>query len=174
MRHSPMHDLSPPPRKCSETAQKTPGRNAPGGGYSHGIWWINHPALYKPTWGRFVAILQSREAFTSQSEPPSECFCGHLHRRPPDMTLRPHQACVALKRKPLARGTRAPRLPSIVDGFCRPPWLGYAGDSVAPDGCPLVLAAAQALPAAMHADGQNGSTLATTPGGPTSVATAVP
>src|SRR5215472_14408855 len=30
--------------------------------YSHGIWWINHPALCKPTSGRFLVMRQSREA----------------------------------------------------------------------------------------------------------------
>jgi GNAT superfamily N-acetyltransferase len=42
---------------------------------SHGIWWINRPALGKPTSGRFSAMKQSRQATSTLSEPPSECFC---------------------------------------------------------------------------------------------------
>jgi len=55
-----------------------------------------------------------------------------------------------LKRKRTARGKRAPRVPSIVDGFCPLPWLGCAVGSVAPDGCLLVLVSSQALSAARH------------------------
>src|SRR5215467_9160086 len=89
------------------------------------------------------------------------------------MTGQPHLACMALKREPAAVGKRAPRKPSIAYVFCRLPELPFAADSVAPDVCLLALAGAQALPAAMHADVQNGSKLSTTRGGPASVGTAV-
>jgi hypothetical protein len=88
-------------------------------------------------------------------------FCWHLHRPPHDMTLQPHLASVALKRKPAARGKRAPRAPSIVGWFCRLPELPYAVDSVAPDVCHLFLEAARALPGARHGDAQNDRKLAT-------------
>ena len=87
-----------------------------------------------------------------------------LHRLARDMTLQPHLARVALKRKPAARGTRAPRAPSIVDGFCQLPSQESVAGSVTPIGCPLVLAAARASPAAIGEDAQNDSRLATIPG----------
>ena len=122
----------------------------------------------------FSSVRQSRQAFSSQSEAPSECFCWHLHPSPRDMTLHPPLALVPLKRKPAAMGKRAPRAPSIVGWFSLLPSLGYAVGSVAPDVCPLVLEAARALPAAIREDAQNGSTRATTPDGPTGMGTAEP
>ena len=83
-------------------------------------------------------------------------------------------ACEPLKRKPAARGTRAPRTLSIVDVFCLRPWLGYAGDSVAPDVCHLALVAARALLAAIREGAQNGSRHATIRGELTGVGTAAP
>ena len=79
-----------------------------------------------------------------------------------------------LKRKPLARGKRAPREPSIVDGFCRLPSPASVVGSIAPDGCPLVLEAAGALLVGKREDAQNGSTLATIPGGRAAVGPAEP
>jgi len=61
------------------------------------------------------------------------------------MTLLPHLPCVALKRKPSARDTRAPRVLSIVGWFCRRPWQGSGADSVALDVCHLARVAARAL-----------------------------
>ena len=58
------------------------------------------------------------------------------------MTLQPHLASVALKRKPVAMGKRAPRATSIVGWFCRLPSLAYAVGSVALEVCHLVLEAA--------------------------------
>ncbi len=69
----------------------------------------------------------------------------------------------------MARGKRAPRAPSIVDGFCRLPSLAYAVGSAAPDVCPLVLVAGPVPLAAMHEDVQNDNRLATTPDGPEAV-----
>ena len=112
---------------------------------SHGTWWINRPALPEPTWGGFSMIWQSRETFTSPSEPASECFCEHLHQTPCDFTLYPPLALAPLKRKSVPRGTRAPRALSIVGWFSQQPSLASVADSVAPDVCPLVLAAARAL-----------------------------
>src|SRR6266487_2359959 len=48
----------------------------------HWRWWINRPALYRSTSGRFFVVRQSRQAFSSQSEAPSELFCGYLHPFP--------------------------------------------------------------------------------------------
>jgi hypothetical protein len=48
--------------------------------------------------------------------------------------------------------TRAPRAPSIVASLCQLPWRASVVGSVAPDGCPLVRAAAGALPAALRED----------------------
>src|SRR6266849_6263180 len=62
---------------------------------------------------------------------------------------------------------------SIVGSFSQLPWLASAAGSVAPDGCPLVLAAAQASPAAIHGGAQNDSRLATTPDEPRGGETAV-
>jgi hypothetical protein len=58
-------------------------------GYSDWIWWINRPALCKPTSGRFSVMKQSRQAFSSQGEAPSELFCGYLHPSPHNMIQHP-------------------------------------------------------------------------------------
>src|SRR5215470_7978072 len=89
------------------------------------------------------------------------------------MFLHPHLASMPLKRTPLARDTRAPREPSIVDWLCRLPSLECVAGSVAPGGCPLVRGAARGRPATIREAGQNDSRHATTPGGPTGVETAV-
>src|SRR5215831_3967676 len=52
-------------------------------GYSYRTWWLNGPALSRPTSGRFLVLRQSRETFTSPSETASKCFCEHLHPSPP-------------------------------------------------------------------------------------------
>ncbi len=78
------------------------------------------------------------------------------------MTLHPHLASVALKRKPEARGKRAPRTPSIVDGFCLLPSPEYAVGSVAPEVGHLARANARAPLGVMCEDAQNDSTRATT------------
>ena len=104
-----------------------------------------------------------------RSEALSEFFCFHLHQLLRTMTLLPHLACVALKRKPESRGKKAPRVPSIVGSFSPQPWLESAGDSVALDVCHLVLVAAQASPAARHGGAHSDSTRATTPDGPAAV-----
>src|SRR2546423_6056127 len=90
------------------------------------------------------------------------------------MTLHPHQPCVALKRKPAARGKRAPRMPSIVDVFYRLPSPEFAADSVAPPAFPLARAAERALFAGMREDAQNDSMHATILNGPAAVETAEP
>ena len=58
-------------------------------GCSHWTWWINPSALSRPISGRFLVMRQSRQAFASQSEAPSECFCEHLPQTPRDMILLP-------------------------------------------------------------------------------------
>src|SRR5438034_1944895 len=130
--------------------------------------------LCKPISGWFLVMRQSREACSSRSKAPSECFYEHIHPSARDMTLLPHLAFLALKRKPLARGTRAPRAPSIVDGFRRLPWLVSAADSVASEVCPLVLVAVPAPLVVIGGDAQNDNKRATTPGGRAGVETAEP
>jgi hypothetical protein len=85
------------------------------------------------------------------------------------MTRQPHLASVALKRKPAAMGMKAPRAPSIVDGFCRLPWLEYAVGSVAPVAYHLALVAAREPLVAIHEDAQNDNRHATTRDGPAAV-----
>src|SRR5215469_13810356 len=89
------------------------------------------------------------------------------------MTFYPPLACLALKRNPLARGTRVPRAPSIVGWFFPQPWLASAAGSVGPPICHIARAAAQALLAVLCADAQNDSRRATTPDGSADVETAV-
>src|SRR5262245_37834767 len=88
------------------------------------------------------------------------------------MAIQPPLDSEALKCKPAARGIRAPRGLSIGDEFCRLPSLGSADGSVAPDVCPLVLAAARASPAVLREDVQSDNTRATTPDGRATVGTA--
>jgi len=88
------------------------------------------------------------------------------------MILHPHLAIEALKRKAAARGKRAPRAPSIVDGFCQLPWLECVAGSGAPPSCHLVREAAGVLSAARREDAQNERKLATSPDGPADVETA--
>ena len=111
---------------------------------------------------------------SSRSKAPSECFCEHIHPSASDMTLLPQRAFLALKRKPLARGTTAPRAPSIVDGFCRRPWLVSAADSVASEVCLLVLVAVTAPLIVIGGAAQNDNMRATTRGGPAGVGIAEP
>ncbi len=66
---------------------------------------------------------------------------------------------------PAAKDNRALLVLSTVGWFFPLPSLGYVAGIVAPEVCHLVLAAARALPAAMHGDVQNDSTLATILGG---------
>nr|HET6904708.1 hypothetical protein [Ktedonobacteraceae bacterium] len=80
-------------------------------------------------------------------------------------TLQLHLAVAALKRKPLARGKRAPREPSNVGWFSRLPWLASVAGSVALAVCHLALVAAVAPLEVIRGGAQNGSTRATTQGG---------
>src|SRR5215472_15893285 len=77
-----------------------------------------------------------------------------------------------LKRKPLARGTRAARALSIVGWFCRRPWLAFAAGSVAPDACHLVREALQRPRAAIGEDAQSGNRRATIPDWPAAAGSA--
>jgi hypothetical protein len=106
------------------------------------LWWIIRSATMNAFRVGFFIIGQSRQAFFSRSEAPSECFCWHMYQSTRDMTLHPPLALVALNRKPAARGKRAPRAPSIVDVFCRLPSPEFAGGSVAQSVCHLALVAA--------------------------------
>src|SRR5258708_40065918 len=118
-------------------------------------------------------MRQSRLVCSCRREAPSEVFWGnftHLLRHDPVT----HLASSALKRKPLARGKRAPRAPSIVDGFCRLPWLVSAADSIASEVCPLVLVAVPAPLVVIGGAAQNDNKRATTRGGPAGVGIAEP
>jgi len=57
----------------------------------------------------------------------------------------PHLPSLPLKRKPFARGKRAPRVPSIVDGLSPLPSQESGVDTVVPDACHLAHKAARAL-----------------------------
>jgi len=48
-------------------------------------WWINRPALCKPSSGQFSVMRQSRHAFSSPNETPFELLFGYLHPSPHDM-----------------------------------------------------------------------------------------
>ena len=87
---------------------------------------------------------------------------------PPHNTV-PHLACEPLKRKPAARGTRAPPELSIDGWSCRQPSLGFVVGSVAPIVCPRARVAAQALLEEIGEGAQSDSTPATIPDGPVAV-----
>ncbi len=46
---------------------------------SYNRWWIDQPALFKPTSGQFCVMRQSRHAFSFPNEALSELLCGSLH-----------------------------------------------------------------------------------------------
>src|SRR5512135_2330388 len=69
--------------------------------------------------------------------------------------LKPEGALNRLSRGPAARENRGLPWQSIVGSFSLLPELPSVADSVAPDACPLVLAAARASPAARHGGVQN-------------------
>jgi hypothetical protein len=140
---------------------------------SHWTWWINHPSLSRSPSDRILMMRQPRQACPSQREAPSELFCGYLHPFPHHV-IQLLLASRSLKRKAAARGRRAPRMLSIVDGFCRLPSPVCAVDSAVPPIGLLVLAAAPVPLAVRHEGGRNGSRRATTLDGPTGVETAAP
>src|SRR6266699_6159144 len=125
---------------------------------------FNQPPA-NPLQAGFFVIGQSRQITSSRGEAPSEFFCWRLHRLPLDMTLLPHQACKALKRKLAAMGKRAPRARSTVGWFCRLPSQAYGAGSVAPPVCHLALVASRAPLGVIGEDAQNDSRRATTRGG---------
>jgi hypothetical protein len=49
----------------------------------------NSTSLCKPISGRFWVMRRSRQAFSSRSQAPSECFCEHLHPSLRDMIQHP-------------------------------------------------------------------------------------
>jgi len=139
------------------------------GGYpcswcSHRTWWIIPVASANSVLADFFVSGSYAQVTSSWSEAPGEC-CWHLHPPASDMIPQLHVFSLAFKRKPLARGTRAPHVSSIVDGFCRLPSPVSGADSVGPAACPLARAAARGLLAWIREDGQNGSRHATTPDG---------
>src|SRR5512135_2992618 len=90
----------------------------------------------------FFVSGSSGQATSSRSEAPCKCFCWHLHPSLCDMTPQRHLLSLALKRKPLARGKRGPRVSSIVGWFSPPPSLESVVGIVVPPSCHLVLATA--------------------------------
>jgi hypothetical protein len=99
-----------------------------------------HP--FQTHFGLVFVMRPFRQAFFSLSEAPSEFYCSLIHPSPRNMALHSHLALVPLKRKPAARGKRAPPAPSIVGWFSQLPSPAYAVGSVAPIVCPLVLESA--------------------------------
>jgi hypothetical protein len=89
---------------CAGSTPSLP--QAPGfNGCCHWTWWINRPALSRSTSGRFFVVRQSRQAFSSQSEAPSELFCGYLHPSARDM-IQPPIWLVSLSSGNLWQGAR--------------------------------------------------------------------
>src|SRR5258708_33970779 len=117
------------------------------GGCCHWTWWIIRPVLSKPISGWTFVIEQSRQVISSRGQALSEFFCWHLHRHPRGMTLQPALASVALKRKPVAMGERAPRAPSIGGWAFPAPSLGSPFRSVTPRCRPPAFQAVAAAPA---------------------------
>jgi len=141
---------------------------------SHGRWWINRSPSTNPFRAGFFVIGQSGQATSSWREAPCECCCRPFHPSACDMARHPQQAFLALKREPVAMGTRALRAPSTVGWFCWLPELSSGAESVAPNVCLLALVAAREPRAASGEDAQNGSTRATIPDCPAAVRNAEP
>jgi hypothetical protein len=141
---------------------------------SHRTWWIIRSTSAIPFQAGVFVIGQSGQTTSSRNEAPSSCFYGHLQRLLGGMILQPALASVALKQKPVARGTRALPLLSTVGSFSPLPSPEFAGDSVVPDVCHLALAAVRASHAVLREDAQNGSKPATTPDGRAVGETAAP
>jgi hypothetical protein len=106
--------------------------------------------LRKPTSGRFFHHGADRRGQLLLERGSIRLLLLSLAPPTPHHDTATAPGCRRLKRKPESRGKKAPRAPSIVGSFSPQPWLESAGDRVAPDVCPLVLAAAQASPAAIH------------------------
>ncbi len=115
----------------------------------------------KPTSGRFFRHGADRGSQLLLERGSIRLLLQSLSPPTPHHDTATAPGCRRLKRKPESRGKKAPRTPSIVGSFSPQPWLESAGDSVAPDVCPLVLEAAQASSAAIHGGAQSDSTLAT-------------
>jgi hypothetical protein len=110
----------------------------------------------------FFSPLDSPDRPSHPGVRPIRLLRRHVHRPLQHMRRQLHLTFMALKRKPAARGKRAPHAPSIVGWFCQLPLQASAAGSVAPNVCPFVLVAARGALAALHADAQNDSRSATT------------
>jgi hypothetical protein len=106
--------------------------------------------LCKDTLGWFFALRRSGQATSAWSETHPTSSADPFPHHSTAMTLPPHLAFLALKRRPAARGKRAPRVTSIGGSFSRRPELPSVAESVAPAGCPLVLQAARVPLAALY------------------------
>ena len=117
----------------------------------------------------FITAVQQGRFILSLSTP----ICSQLHRAASAISRSPFTGALnRLNRGPAAGENRELPPQSIVGSFCLQPRLEFVVDSVAPDGCPLALAAAQASLAARYEGGQNDSTRATTRDRPRGVGTA--
>jgi hypothetical protein len=137
--------------------------------YSHGTWWRIRPAHFRPVFGD--EAVQRGLLFLEQGS--IRALLRVSSSISPRHETAPHLVSMPLKHKPAARDTRAPRAPSIVGSFCLLPSREYVAGSVAPAVCPLVLAAARGLPAALREGAQSDNRRATTPDGPAGVELAV-
>jgi hypothetical protein len=100
----------------------------------------------------FFVSGQSRQTTFSCKKASSIDFCSHFPSPSHGMTLHPPLASRPLKRKPVARGRKAPRKPSIVGWFFVLPWLVSVADSVAEEACYLAFVPARAPPAVSGED----------------------
>jgi len=109
---------------------------------SHWTWWIILGTSTIALWLIFSSVGTPDRPVSARGEAHSGLSCWPFYQLPRDMTCSPHLAFLALKRKPAARGKRAPRAPSIVGWLCRLPWRASAAGNIAPGVCPLAQEAA--------------------------------
>ncbi len=132
----------------------------------------NSLSPFQTPFGWFLVLRESSQAFFSSNEAPSACLCEHLHPSARNMRLHHHRVWMPLKHTSLARGTRTPRLSSIVEWFFLLPSPASVAGSVVPSTCPLARTAVRASPAGSGEDVQSDNRPATTPDGPSGVETA--
>jgi len=118
----------------------------------------------------FLLFRLSGQVTSSRGEAPIEFCCGQLHPSPRHIIQHPHLACEPFKRKPAARGTRAPHVLSIDGWSCQLPSPESVVGSFAPPVCPLARVAARAPRVGIGEAAQNDNRRATTPDGPEAVA----
>jgi len=136
----------------------------PNVGCCHWAWWINRSPSAKTLQAGVFAMRQSGQATSAWSE-------THLTSSA-DPSLHHSMPCHGtstwlrwLSSGNLWQGAREDLARSIAGWFFPLPSLECVAGSVAPPGCPLALAAARALLAALREDAQSASRRATTPDG---------